>query len=180
MVADGFACAITVRQEFPQSTNPERSARLVVELDHGRSGRSGRWRDGKSRVLEDALGVILGEIEARALEDTRSRECEERARAEGEVRWRAAMQEARRRVVRDQLAEVLSEEAGRRQEAAVLRAYCDALERRLAEPGSGVDELALKSARSWLEWAREMAPASSSGMSAHCQPPGGPQCTFSR
>ncbi|WP_235092469.1 isocitrate lyase/PEP mutase family protein [Streptomyces sp. A1-5] len=55
----------------------------------------------------------------------------------------------------DQLAEVLREEAGRWQEAAVLGEYCDALERRLAEPGSVVDEPALESARRWLEWARE-------------------------
>ncbi|MFJ5801856.1 hypothetical protein [Streptomyces decoyicus] len=82
MVVDGFACTITVRQEFPQSTNPERSERLVVELDHGRSGRPGRWRDRKARVLEDAWGVMLAEIEARALEDAQRRESEERARAE--------------------------------------------------------------------------------------------------
>ncbi|WEB44459.1 hypothetical protein MOV08_37645 [Streptomyces yunnanensis] len=42
VVVHDFACTITVRQEFPQSTNPERSARLVVELDPGRSGRPGR------------------------------------------------------------------------------------------------------------------------------------------
>ncbi|WP_343240084.1 hypothetical protein [Streptomyces sp. SID12488] len=33
VIVDGFAYAVTVRQEFPQSTNPERSARLVVERD---------------------------------------------------------------------------------------------------------------------------------------------------
>ncbi|WEB44460.1 hypothetical protein MOV08_37650 [Streptomyces yunnanensis] len=65
------------------------------------------------------------------------------------------MEEAKKRAVRDQLAEVLREEAGRWQEAAVLGEYCDALERRLAEPGSVVDEPALESARRWLEWARE-------------------------
>jgi hypothetical protein len=73
VVVDGFAYTVTVRQEFPQSTNPERSERLVIELDHGRSDRPGRWRDRKARVLEDALGVILGEIEARALDDAQSR-----------------------------------------------------------------------------------------------------------
>ncbi|WP_274563320.1 hypothetical protein [Streptomyces spiramyceticus] len=159
VAVDGFAYAVTVRQEFPQSTNPERSARIVVELDHGRSGRPGRWRDQKSRALEDALGVILGEIEARALEDAQRRKSEQRAMAEREVRWRAAMEEARKRAVRDQLAEVLREEAGRWQEAAVLGAYCDALERRLAQQGDAVDEPTLGSARRWLEWAREFVQA---------------------
>ncbi|MCP3821364.1 hypothetical protein NLX86_25690 [Streptomyces sp. A3M-1-3] len=118
VVGGGFTCTVTVRQEFPQSTNPERSARLVVELGHGRSSRPSRWRDRKDRVLEDALGVILGEIEERALEDAQRRESEERARDEREVRWRAAMAKAKERAVRDQLAEVLHEEARRWREAA--------------------------------------------------------------
>jgi hypothetical protein len=155
VVVGGFACTVSVRQEFPQSTNPERSARLVVELDHGRSGPSGRWRDRKARVLEDALGTILGKIEARALEDVQRRESKERTRAEREGRWRTSMEEAKKRAVRDRLAEVLREEAGRWQEAAVLGDYCDALERRLAESSSTEDEPALESARHWLEWARE-------------------------
>ncbi|MGN5380749.1 hypothetical protein ACQ4WX_37520 [Streptomyces lasalocidi] len=159
VVIDGFAYTVTVKQEFPQSTNPERSARLVVELDHGRSDRPGRWRDRKARVLEDALGVILGEIETRAVEHAQSGEREEKARAEREVRWRAATEEAKRRAVRDQLAGVLREEAGRWQEAAVLGAYCDALERRLARPGGAVDELSLESTRHWLAWAREFVQA---------------------
>jgi hypothetical protein len=39
VVVDGFAYAVTVRQEFPQSTNPERSARPVVEHAHGLTSR---------------------------------------------------------------------------------------------------------------------------------------------
>jgi hypothetical protein len=159
VVVDGFPYTVTARQEFPQSTNPERAARLVVELDHGRSSRPGRWRDRKARVLEDALGVILGEIETRALEDAQRKESEERARAEREARWRTAMEEAKKRAVQDQLAEALRKEAGRWQEAAALREYCDALEHRLAQPGSAVDESALESARRWLEWAREFVRA---------------------
>ncbi|MEO3975694.1 hypothetical protein [Streptomyces sp. CAU 1734] len=80
VVVDGFAYTVTVRQEFPQSTNPDRTARLAIELDHGRSSRPGRWRDRKGRTLEDSLGVVLGEIEARALADAQRRENEERAR----------------------------------------------------------------------------------------------------
>jgi hypothetical protein len=68
VVVNGFASTVTVNQEFPQSTNPERAARLVVELDRGRTSRRGRWHDGKRGTVEDVPGVMLGEIEARAQE----------------------------------------------------------------------------------------------------------------
>ncbi|WP_327370361.1 hypothetical protein [Streptomyces sp. NBC_01217] len=67
VAVDGFAYTVTVRQEFPESTDPERSVRLVVDLAHGLTGRPGRWRDRKTRTLEGALGVIPGEIEARTV-----------------------------------------------------------------------------------------------------------------
>ncbi|MFF7838237.1 hypothetical protein ACFZC6_05375 [Streptomyces ossamyceticus] len=155
VVVDGFACDVTVKQEFPQSTNPERAARLVVELDHSRTSRPGRWRDRKSGALEDSLGVILGEIEVRAVDDAKRRAGEERAKAEREIRWQAAMEEAREQAVQDQLVEVLRGEAGRWREAAVLSQYCDAMERRLGELDGGTDESALDSARRWLAWARD-------------------------
>lgn len=155
VAVDGFAYTVTVRQEFPESTDPERSARLVVEIAHGLTDRPGRWRDRKTRTLEEALGVILGEIEARAGEDTRRRQDEQQARAEREVRWQVAMDVAREQAVREQLAQVLREQAGCWQEAAVLSAYCTALERRISELDGAADESALESARRWLQWVRE-------------------------
>ncbi|WP_413806755.1 hypothetical protein [Streptomyces sp. OE57] len=155
VVVDGFEYAVTVRQEFPQSTNPERFARLVVEVARGLTSRPGRWRDRKDRTLEQALGVILGEIEARAVEDARRRESEERARKDREVRWGAAMEEAKELAVREQLAQVLREETGRWREVVAIGEYCDALERRLAELEGDLNEQALESARRWLDWARE-------------------------
>lgn len=77
VAVDGFAYTVTVRQEFPESTDPERSVRLVVEPAHGLTGRPGRWRDRKTRTLEEALDLILGEIEARAVEDARRRQEEQ-------------------------------------------------------------------------------------------------------
>ncbi|AVV44880.1 hypothetical protein C6376_29265 [Streptomyces sp. P3] len=154
VVVDGFAYPVTIRQEFPESTDPERSSRLVVEVAHGLTDRPGRWRDRKSWTLEQSLGLVLGEIEARAVEDTRRRESEERARKERAVRWREAMEEAKELAVREQFAEVLREEAGRWREAVVIGEYCDALERRLTELDGGADERALESVRRWLEWAR--------------------------
>ncbi|MBT2527887.1 hypothetical protein J7E91_21300 [Streptomyces sp. ISL-99] len=154
VAVDGFAYIVTIRQEFPESTDPERSAHLVVELAHGLTGRPGRWRDRKSRTLEEALGVIVGEIEARAVEDARRRRDEQQARAERELRWQAAMDVAKEQAVREQLAQVLRDEAGYWQEAAALSAYCMALERRIGELGGAVDDSALDSARRWSEWAR--------------------------
>lgn len=159
VAVDGFAYTVTVRQEFPQSTDPERSARLVVELAHGLTDRSGRWRDRKSRTLEEALSVILKEIEARAVEDARRREDEQRIRAEREVRWRATVEEAKKLAVREQLAQALRAEAGCWQEAAAVSAYCEALERRIGELDGAADGSALDSARRWLGWASGYARA---------------------
>ncbi|MFF9773613.1 hypothetical protein ACF1HJ_08065 [Streptomyces sp. NPDC013978] len=155
VAVDGFAYTVTVRQEFPESTDPERSVRLVVELAHGLTGRPGRWRDRKTRTLEEALGLILGEIEARAVEDARRRQEEQQAHLARELSWQAAMDAAKEQAVREQLAQALCEEAARWQEAAALSAYCNALERRIGELNGVADESALDSARLWLEWARE-------------------------
>ncbi|MFD4510828.1 hypothetical protein [Streptomyces sp. NPDC058457] len=155
VVVDGFGYPVTIRQEFPESTDPERSARLVVEVSHGLTSRPGRWRDRRSRALEQSLELVLGEIEARAVEDAQRRESEENARQEREVRWRAAVEEAKEVAVREQFAEVLREEAGRWREAVVIGEYCDALECRLAELHGDLDERTLASVRRWLEWARE-------------------------
>ncbi|MFH9426603.1 hypothetical protein [Streptomyces sp. NPDC017529] len=43
IVVDGLAYTVNVRQKFLQSTDPDRSARLVVELTHGLTGRPGCW-----------------------------------------------------------------------------------------------------------------------------------------
>ncbi|MFJ6128975.1 hypothetical protein ACIQKE_28260 [Streptomyces griseoviridis] len=155
VAVDGFAYTVTVRQEFPESTDPERSVRLVVELAHGLTGRPGRWRDRKTRTLEEALGLILGEIEARAVEDARRRQEEQQAHVARGLRWQAAMGVAKEQAVREQLAQALREEAARWQEAVALSAYCNALERRIGELNDVEDESALDPARLWLEWARE-------------------------
>lgn len=42
IAVDGLPCTVSVRQEFPQSLDPDRSSRLVVELAHGLTDRPGR------------------------------------------------------------------------------------------------------------------------------------------
>ncbi len=149
----GFTCTVTIQQESPQSTAPERSKSLVIELGYSRSSRQSRWADRKRWVLEDILGAVLREIETRAVEDAQRKADEERAKAEREVRWRAAMEKAKQLAAQEQHAEVLRAQARQWQGAADLSAYCDALERRLRET-AGEDEAAVTSARGWLAWAR--------------------------
>lgn len=153
---DGFAYTVTIQQEFPQSTDPERSRSLVIELGYSRSSRQSRWADRKRWVLEDILGAVLREIETRAVEDAQRKVDEERAKVEREVRWRAAMDKAKELAAQDQYAEVLRAQAGQWQEAASLTAYCNALERRLEE-AAGEDEATVASTRGWLTWARRYA-----------------------
>lgn len=154
IAVDGLPYTVSVRQEFPQSTDPDRSSRLVVELAHGLTDRPGRWRDRKTRALEEALDAVLGEIEVRAAQEARRRQDEQQAVMEREVRWRAAMKVAKEQAVREQLAQALRQEAGRWQESAALSAYCTALERRIGELHGVVDEPTLSQARRWLGWAR--------------------------
>lgn len=154
MVVDGFACTVTVKQEFPQSANPDRSERLVVELRGSRSAGQSRWGHRQRWRLEDVLGAVLREVELWAAQDARRKADAERARAEREVRWRAAMEAAKEQAVQAQFAEALREEARRWREATALGEYCDALERRLAGLGCHPEASDLGAARRWLEWAR--------------------------
>ncbi|MET7937992.1 hypothetical protein [Streptomyces sp. NPDC005322] len=103
IAVDGLAYTVSVRQEFPQSTDPDRSSRLVVELAHGLTDRPGRWRDRKTRTLEEALGPVLGEIEVRAAQDARRRQYEQQAIVEREVRWRAAVEWRKNRLFANNL-----------------------------------------------------------------------------
>lgn len=155
VLVDGFTYTVTVQQQFPQSTDPERSGRLVIELGYSRSDRQRRWADRKRWVLEDILGAVLREIETRAVEDAQRKVDEEHAKAEREVRWKAAMAKAKEQAQQARFAEVLKGQARSWQSATSLRMYCDALGRRLAAATD--DDTEAASAREWLTWARQYA-----------------------
>ncbi|MER7724695.1 hypothetical protein [Streptomyces sp. NPDC096323] len=154
MVVDGFNYTVTIQQESPQVTDPERSKSLLIELGYSRSSRQSRWADRKRWVLEDILGAVLREIETRAVEDAQRKADEGQAKADREIRWRAAMAKAKELAAQEQLAEVLRTQARQWQEAECLNAYCDALERRLEEMPGEEGEAAVASAQRWLAWAR--------------------------
>ncbi|MFJ7266454.1 hypothetical protein ACIQV3_07240 [Streptomyces sp. NPDC099050] len=148
-----FTYTVTIKQESPQSVDPERAHSLTIELPRSRSGRQGRWADRKRWRLEDVLGVILREVEVRAGEGAQRRIDEERAQGDRKIRWQAAVNSAREQAIQAQLATVLRGQAKDWHEARALSQYCDALERQLALSGGSTGPEAA-SARQWLEWAR--------------------------
>ncbi|MCP3759194.1 hypothetical protein [Streptomyces sp. TBY4] len=153
LVVGDFTYTVTIKQEFPQSEDPERAQSLMVELPYSRSGRQGKWADRKRWRLEDVLGAVLREIEVRSREDVQRRIEEKRAEEDRKVRWQAAMDSAREQADQAQLATILREQANDWHQARALSQYCDALERRIdASCGSTAPEAV--STWQWLEWAR--------------------------
>ncbi|MFE6397513.1 hypothetical protein [Streptomyces alboflavus] len=153
LVVDDFPYTVTIKQESPQAADPERSAKLMLELGYSRSARRRQWADRKRWTLEDVLGAVLQELESRAVEDAQRKVDEERAKGERKARWQEAMAAAKQQAIQAQLARVLGEQAVQWREVVVLCDYCEALEGRIAEAAeSEVPEVA--SAREWLTWAR--------------------------
>ncbi|WP_241779895.1 hypothetical protein [Streptomyces natalensis] len=153
LIVGEFTYTITIKQESPQAADPQRSEKLMLELGYSGSARRRQWADRKRWVLEDVLGAVLQEVESRAVEDAQRKVDEARAEAERKARWHEAMAAAKEQAVQAQLAHVLSGQAAQWKEAAVLREYCEALERRIAEAAEP-DESEVASARKWLAWAR--------------------------
>ncbi|MFG2114768.1 hypothetical protein ACGFRB_19375 [Streptomyces sp. NPDC048718] len=67
----------------------------VIDLGYSRSSRQPCRADRKRWVLEDIPGAVLWEIETLAVEDAQRNADEERAKAEREVCWQAAMKKAK-------------------------------------------------------------------------------------
>ncbi|MFF7255910.1 hypothetical protein [Streptomyces microflavus] len=151
LVVGDFTYTVTIKQEFPQSDDPERAQSLMVELSYSRSGRQGKWADRKRWRLEDVLGAVLREVEVRSTEDAQRRIDEERAQEDRKVRWQAPMDSAWEQAIQAQLATVLREQAKDWHEARALSQYRDALERRLVASNASAEVVAT---RQWLEWAR--------------------------
>lgn len=153
IVIDGFTCSVTIKQEFPQSADPDRSQQLALDVGYSRSHRQHHWGDRKRSKLEDVLGIVLQELETRAIEERQRELDEKRAKEERRIRWEAAMDAAKEKAAQARLGTILREQAKQWQEAHALRQYCDALERRLDVPAG--TETDVESARVWLRWARE-------------------------
>ncbi|MFJ2215006.1 hypothetical protein ACIQVO_31880 [Streptomyces sp. NPDC101062] len=153
LVVGEFKYTVTIKQKSPQSSDPQRAEKLVLEFGHSRSARRREWADRKRWVLEDVLGSVLAEVEFCAVEDARQKVNEERAKAERQTRWQEAMAAAKAQAVQAQLARVLGEQAEQWRDVALLRDYCEALEERIDE-ASGSEQAEVVSAREWLAWAQ--------------------------
>ncbi|MEU4166191.1 hypothetical protein AB0F46_04795 [Streptomyces sp. NPDC026665] len=152
---DGFPCAVTIKQEFPQSKDPDRSLRLALDIGYSLSGRQHHWGDRKRLKLEDMLGIVLRELETRAVEERQRKLDEEQAKEKRRIRWERAMAAAKEKASEAHFGSVLQKQAKQWREAHALRQYCDALERRLDVAAE--DSPDIESARAWLRWARGYA-----------------------
>lgn len=148
-----FSYAVTIKEESPQTADPEKAERLVVEITLYRSqGRQCRWADRKRWKVEDLLGRILTELENRAVEDVQRETEEECAKAERRRGWELAIAEARRKAHQAHDAATLREQASHWRESQEINAYCQALAKRIdREPP---DAPGVREANEWLSWAR--------------------------
>ncbi|MGW8951526.1 hypothetical protein [Streptomyces sp. NPDC055709] len=156
IVINGFTYTVTVKKEFPQSADPDRSQQLALDIGYSRSKRRHQWGDRKRSKLEDVLGLALRELETRAVEDRQQQLDEKQAKEERRIRWEAAMASAKEKAAQAHFGTILREQAKQWQEAHKLRQYCDALERRL-NGAEREGDLNVESVGAWLRWARDYA-----------------------
>jgi hypothetical protein len=131
---------------------PTGNPRIQLTTGYEYSGRPQTWADRQRWSLEDKLGDVLAEIEAR------TRLAEERARAAEEARvarrreWETAMATARLRFQEDRRAAALTEQVTAWDRTVRIRAYCDAQDKAIADNPDLADRLA-----QWLGWCRSYA-----------------------
>ena len=141
-------------QRIPKRPRDVASGRLVLELAddaYRYRGRHRRWADRQRWRLEDKLGDVLAEVQARAGIDEYEQQAAERAEAERRRQWEQAMARARERFAEDYRVKVLDEQVSRWRRAQTIRDYATALQ----ETGDA-DELPSDVA-GWIGWVRAYA-----------------------
>lgn len=145
IVIRGHECAVTVREK-------DDLLRVVLPAEY-----SGRrvWSDGVRAAVEDKLGDLLANIEARAEEAEQRRLEWERRQEERRQAWERAMESARERFIDDHRASVLRDQVAAWRLAAEIRAFCSAAQTvSPSTSASGAQE-----AEEWLAWATAYADA---------------------
>jgi len=127
------------------------STRLKIELATNWDGRRHTWGDRQRWTLDDKLGKVIDEIEARsqaAREKRIEREAEE---AERRRRRDIAIENAKVGLRESHRGKALLSEIQEWRTANELRAYLDAMESRIAQ----LPDPEVADALTWLEWCRE-------------------------
>jgi DNA-binding IscR family transcriptional regulator len=132
------------------------TGRLTFELaDNWKfPGRRRRWADRTRWRLEDKLGDVLAELDARAAIGAEQVAAEEQARAERRAEWEQAMARAREQYLEDYRYRTLLDQVNARNEARDIAEYCDALD---AAADQEQNEEWAAEIRSWSQWARSRA-----------------------
>lgn len=143
-------------QRVQPRTTEEHSGQLVLELprDYSFSGRRSRWGDGKRWRLDDKLGELLAELEARAELARAKRAADERVEADRRAAEARAMVRARRRFVEHHRDKELMRQVDGWEKARRIREYCAVVEKTIAEADPGEQATA---AVTWVRWACEYA-----------------------
>jgi hypothetical protein len=132
------------------------TGKLTIALAEGWEfrGRRRRWADRTRWSLEDKLGEIMAELDARAAIVNNREAAAERARTERRVQWEMATATAKERYLEDFRRQALLGQVNAFKQAKAIVEYCDALDA-LAETEPDSDRVA--EIRSWTAWARSRA-----------------------
>jgi hypothetical protein len=126
------------------------TGRLTIELlGTGRNTyRPGRWSDRRSWRLDDKVGEVLWEIEARAADARVARKEAERVAEERERRRQAALVQAERDLIEQRRGDALRSQVNAWREARRIRDYCAAIAIQFPDDPDASD---------WREWALAFA-----------------------
>ncbi len=109
------------------------------------------YSDGARWTLESRLGDLLQDLERLAAEAERREREKELREAEQRRRWYAAVAQARGQQIEQHRANALIEQVRTWQQAAEVRAFCQAARARAGDAPVATDEV------EWLRWAEEYA-----------------------
>jgi hypothetical protein len=150
---------VDIRQESPQSADPKKASRLLLELPAYRSGgRRYKWADRERARIEHGLADICDELQTRAGEDDQRRADEARTAAQRQIDWAAAMETAHAKAIEAHRTGIVLDELKRWTLAADVRRYCDAMQQSLDATKPG-DPDVVRAATEWIAWARARAVA---------------------
>ena len=132
------------------------SGRLFIEIETWHRGRRQRWADRQRWTLEEKLGQIVDEIEARTILEREDRVERERKEVEQQTRIQAAVQEAGLLLRESRRKDVFLAQVEQWHSANRIREYLAAMETAITGLPDGDSRL---EALDWMRWCRSCAAA---------------------